>query len=117
MIATRQHYDDPRHPSVYDAITRWASHARPRTLSAVAAGGAVIWAAFLAADWRLGPAAAILLTVSAVSAWGLLEQRAAMPHTPLTATAQLLLFVLGTLAAVVSGFAWLFWVMGPAPVL
>jgi hypothetical protein len=117
MIVTRQHYDDPRHPSAYDAITGWAAHARPRTLWAVAVGGAVVWAALLAADWRLGPAAAVLLTGSAVSAWGLLEQRAGTPHTPLAAAAQLLLFLLGTVAAVVSGFAWLFWVMGPAPVL
>jgi hypothetical protein len=117
MFVARQHYDDPRHPSIYDAITGWASHARPRTLSAVAVAGAAAWAALVAVDWRLGPAAAVLLTSSAISAWGLLEQRAATAHTALTTVTQRLLFALGTAAAVVSGFAWLFWVMGPAPVL
>jgi len=117
VIYSPPHHDDPRHPSVYDAITGWASHARPRTLSTVAAAGCAAWAAFFAADWRLGPAAGVLLTVSAAAGWGLVEQRAATPHSPLTAVAQIVLFVAGTVAAVVSGFAWLFWVMGPAPVL
>jgi hypothetical protein len=117
MILASAHYDDPRHPSIYDAITGWASHAGARTLAVMAVAGLVDWAALFVADWRLAPAAAILLTLSAVSAWGLLEQRATSPQSVLRATAQSLLFVAGTVAAVVSGFALLFWVMGPAPVL
>lgn len=117
MILAPAHYDDPRHPSVYDAITGWASHARARILAAVAIGGMADWGALFAADWRLTPAAGILLTLSAVSGWGLLEQHAATPHSRLITTAQILLFLAGTVAAVVSGFAVLFWVMGPAPVL
>jgi hypothetical protein len=117
MILAPVHYDDPRHPSIYDAITGWASQARARTLAAVALGGVADWAALFAADWRLAPAAGVLLTLSAVSGWGLLEQRAATPHSLFITVAQVLLFVAGTVAAVISGFAVLFWVMGPAPVL
>ena len=117
MIYQPAHFDDPRHPSLYDGITGWASHARPRALAAIALGGITLWAAILGVDWRHGPMAACLLTLSAVAAWGLLEQRAATPHSGFITAAELFLVVLGTATAVVSGFAVLFWVMGPAPVL
>ena len=111
------HYDDPRHPSVYDGITGWASHAQQRMLIALTLAGVVAWAVLLMVDWRHGPAAGLLLTVSAVSGWGLLEQRAATPHSGFIRVAQVLLVVLGTITAAVGGFALLYWVMGPAPVL
>jgi hypothetical protein len=117
MIYSPPHYDDPRHPSIYDGITGWASHAQQRVLVGLVLAGIAAWTVLLIVDWRHGPAAAVLLTVSAVSAWGLLEQRAATPHSGLITVAQVLLIVLGTTAAVVGGFALLYWVMGPAPVL
>jgi hypothetical protein len=117
MIYQPAHFDDPRHPSLYDGLTGWASHARPRALATIALGGIAVWALILGIDWRHGPMAACLLTLSAVAAWGLLEQRSATPHSGLIAAAELVLVVLGTATAVVSGFAVLFWIMGPAPVL
>jgi hypothetical protein len=117
MIWRPSHFDDSPHPSVYDGLTGWASHARQRSLVAIAVAGAGAWAAVLGVDWRHGPMAACLLTASAVAAWGLLEQRATSPHSGLITAAELVLVILGTVTAVVSGFALLFWVMGPAPVL
>ena len=117
MIYSPPHYDDPRHPSLYDGITGWASHAQQRILTGIALVGIVAWAGLLAVDWRQAPAAGFLLTLSAVAGWGLLEQRAATPHSVVIRAAQVLLIVLGTITAVVAGFALLFWAMGPAPVL
>jgi hypothetical protein len=68
-------------------------------------------------DWRYLPISGFLLTGAAVGGWGLLEQRAATPHSTLIRVAQLGLIALGTIGAVVAGYALLFWVMGPAPVL
>ena len=117
MMYPSRHFDDPRHPSLYDGITGWASHARQRSLAAMVIAGVGAWAAVLGIDWRHGPMAACLLTASAVAGWGLLEQRASTPHSGLITVAELLLVALGTMTAVVSGFALLFWIMGPAPVL
>jgi hypothetical protein len=117
MIYSPPHFDDPRHPSLYDGLTGWASHAQQRLLLGIAVVGILEWTGLVLLDWRHGPAAGFLLTLSAVAGWGLVEQRAARPHAALTTVAQVLLMILGTIAAVVGGFAWLFWVMGPAPVL
>jgi hypothetical protein len=117
MIYSPPHYDDPRHPSLYDGITGWASHAQQRFLTGIAVAGILEWTGLVILDWRQGPGAGFLLTLSAVAGWGLLEQRAAIPHAALITAAQVLLVILGTITAVMGGFAWLFWVMGPAPVL
>jgi hypothetical protein len=117
MIHSTQRYDDPQHPSVYDGIVRWASHARKRVLAGITAAGIVAAAALLIDDWRSLPIAGAFLTLSAVGGWGLLEQLTATPHSALTTAGQVLLVVLGTIAAIIGGFGLLFWVMGPAPVL
>ena len=117
MILSPPHYDDPRHPSLYDGLTGWAVRARPRVLAGISVGAGLAWAALVLLDWRHGPIGGVLLSASAVAIWGLLEQRAATPHSRMIALAELLLVVLGTATAVVSLFAALFWVMGPAPVL
>ena len=117
MILSPPHFDDPTHPSLYDGLTGWAAHARPRLLAAAAAAGVADWLALLLLDWRHGAIGGMLLTVSAVAVWGLLEQRASTPHSRAVTLAETLLVVVGTVMAVVSGFAALFWVMGPAPVL
>lgn len=117
MILSRPHYDDPQHPSLYDGLTGWASRAPQRLLGGLVAAGIVAAGVILAVDWRRFPVSGLLLTVSAVAAWGLLEQRATAPHSALVATTQTILVVLGTVTAVVAGFGLLFWVMGPAPVL
>ena len=117
MILSPPHYDDPSHPSLYDGLTGWAARTRPRALAAISLCAGLDWAALVLLDWRHGPIGGVLLTASAVAIWGLLEQRAATPHTRVIALAETLLVVLGTAAAVVSLFAALFWVMGPAPVL
>ena len=117
MIYSPPHYDDSRHPSLYDGITGWASHAQQRMLAGIAVVGLVALGFLLVMDWRNGPIAGFLLTGSAVAGWGLLEQRAVIPHSALIRVAQVILVVLGTIAAVVGGFAVLFSVMGPAPAL
>lgn len=117
MIYSPPHFDDPLHPSFYGGIAGWASHAQQRLLIGIAVAGILEWTGLVILDWRDGPAAGFLLTLSAVAGWGLLEQRASMPHAASIRAAQLLLIILGTITAVVGGFAWLFWIMGPAPVL
>ncbi|HEY8259464.1 MAG TPA: hypothetical protein VIG08_17530 [Gemmatimonadales bacterium] len=117
MILSPPHYDDPQHPSLYDGLTGWASHAHQRLLIGLVAAGIVAAGVILVIDWRRVPISGLLLTVSAVAGWGLLEQRAATPHSALVAATQTILVVLGTIAAVIAGFGLLFWVMGPAPVL
>lgn len=117
MIYSAPHSDDPFHPSLYDGLTNWASHAHQRVLAAITAMGLIAGGALLVYDVRRVPIAGLLLTMSAVAGWGLLEQRSATPHSPLIAATQKLLVVLGTIAAIIAGFGLLFWVMGPAPVL
>ena len=117
MIYSPPRHDDPRHSSLYGGITGWASHAQQRILAFLALGGIVAWAGLLVVDWRKAPAAGILLTLSAVAAWGLVEQRAANPHSVFIRVAQVLLTMLGTITAVMGGFALLFWILGRAPVL
>ena len=117
MIYSPPHYDDPQHASIYEGITGWASHARQRLLAGIAFAGIVGGAALLLIDWRHVPFAGLLLTGGAVGAWGLIEQRALVPHSMPITIAQGLLVALGIIAAIVGGFGVLFWVMGPAPVL
>ena len=117
MTNSPPHYGDLRHQSLYDVITGWASHAQQRLLAALAAAGLVAGIALVVSDWRRVPIAGLLLIASAVGAWGLLEQRTATPHSVLIRVLQGLLVLLGTIAAIMGGFALLFWVMGPAPVL
>lgn len=117
MIYSPPHFNDPFHPSVYDSITGWAAHARVRWLVALTLAGVAVGAALVLTDWRRAPLAGLVLVASAVGAWGLLEQRTATPHSRVVRAAQTLLVLLGTLGAVIGGFALLFWVMGPAPVL
>lgn len=117
MIYSPPHYDGSNHPSVYDGITGWAAHAQQRLLAGLAAAGIAAGVALLVSDRRRVAVAGLLLVASAVGVWGLLEQRAATPHSVVIRVAQALSVVLGTIAAVLGGFALLFWVMGPAPVL
>jgi hypothetical protein len=117
MIYSPPHFDDPFHPSVYDAITGWAAHAGQRLLAALTIVGLMAGSGLVATDWRRAPLAGLVLVASAVGGWGLLEQRARVPHSAGIRMAQGLLVLLGTLGAVIGGFAVLFWVMGPAPVL
>ena len=117
MIDSPPHFNDPLHPSVYDGITGWAAHARVRWLVVLTVAGMAVGTALVVTDWRRAPLAGLVLVASAVGGWGLVEQRAAVPHSRRVRLAQALLVVLGTLGAVVGGFAVLFWVMGPAPVL
>jgi hypothetical protein len=117
MIYSPPHFNDPRHPSLYDGITGWASHAQQGLLIGIAVAAILEWTGLVILDWRQGPAAGFLLTLGAVAGWGLLEQRASTSHATLITAAQVLLIILGTITALVGGFAWLFWIMGPAPVL
>ena len=117
MIYSPPHFNDPFHASVYDAITDWASHARQRLLVALTIAGIVAGTVLVATDWRRTPIAGLTLVMSAIGGWGLLEQRTRLPHSREIRVAQGVLVLLGTLGAVVGGFAVLFWVMGPAPVL
>jgi hypothetical protein len=117
MIYSPPHFDDPMHPSLYDGITNWASHARQWILIGIVMMGIAALGVLLVMDWRYVPILAFLVAGAAMGGWGLLEQRAAMPHSALIRVAQICLVVLGTIAAGVGGFALLFWAMGPAPVL
>jgi hypothetical protein len=117
MIHSPPHFNDPSHPSVYDAITGWASRARQRLLLGLTISGIGVAAALIATDWRRAPIAGLVLVVSAIGGWGLLEQRTRIPHSREIRAAQAVLVLLGMLGAVVGGFAVLFWIMGPAPVL
>ena len=117
MIYSPPHFNDPSRPSVYDGITGWASHARQRSLVSLTIAGIVIGMTVVLLDWRRGPLAGLVLVASAIGVWGLLEQRAAVPHSRWIQVAQGLLVLLGTVGAIVGGLAVLFWIMGPAPVL
>jgi hypothetical protein len=117
MIDSPPHFNDPSHPSVYDAVTGWAAHARVRWLVAITIAGIAVGVTLVAIDWRRGPLAGLMLMASAIGAWGLVEQRATVPHSKRVRLAQAMLVLLGMIGAVVGGFTVLFWVMGPAPVL
>ncbi|HEY7612197.1 MAG TPA: hypothetical protein VH764_04335 [Gemmatimonadales bacterium] len=117
MIYSPPHYSNPLDRSLYQGITGWASHASQRLLAGLTATGMVVGAAVVAIDWRRAPLAGLLLIAAAVGAWGLIEQRAVMPHSRLIRAMQGALVLLGAVGAVVAALALLFWVMGPAPVL
>lgn len=117
MIFAPPHHSDPVRHSLYEGLTQWASHARQRMLAALAATSLLIGSAVVVLDRRRAPVAGLMLIMATVACWGLLEQRAHVPHTTVVRVAQGLLVLLGTLGAVVAGLGLLFWVMGPAPVL
>lgn len=103
--------------SLHAGITRWAGQA-DRTLLAllggIGASGALV---ILLVDWRGWPAAGLLISVGAVGTWGLVEQRAVLPHSRLVRVVEALLAVIGGAAAAVATLGILFWLLGPAPIL
>lgn len=107
----------PRPESLYAAVTRWAAHARPSTLRLLATLGLGGAGGILLLDWTRWPLAGVLLTLSTIGAWGLVEQRAAHPRTVLVAATESALTGLGTVVAALVALGLLFWLMGPAPVL
>ncbi len=117
MIYAPPHHPDPPHHSLYEGLTGWASHARQRVLVGLGASSLMIGSAVIAVDWRRAPVAGLSLVMATVACWGLLEQRAQIPHSAVIRMAQGLLVALGALGAIVAGLGLLFWAMGPAPVL
>jgi formate hydrogenlyase subunit 3/multisubunit Na+/H+ antiporter MnhD subunit len=117
VIYTPPHFDDPMHSSLYDGITNWATHAQQWLLASVATLGIGVLGVVAAIDWRFVPVAGCLVTATTVAGWGLLEQRAAKPHSAWTRAVQTSLVIVGSIGAILSGCAFLFWVMGPAPEL
>jgi hypothetical protein len=77
--------------SLHAGITRWAGHADVTVL--------------------------VLLSVSAVGAWGLVEQKTAHPHSRLVVLAEWLLAIIGGMTAAAGALGILFWLLGPAPIL
>ena len=103
--------------SLYEIITSWASGATPRLLTgAIASSGALI-AALLLMNRNTWPLAALLVTVVAICAWGLLEQFAPEPTDPAVSATRWFFVGLGSVAALVAALGILFRVMGPAPIL
>jgi hypothetical protein len=116
MIQSARH-PDLENQSLYGGITAWASHARHAVLAALAVTGLIGAGAVLLIDWHRLPLALFLTTGTTIGVWGLVEQRAHVPHSTAITLSQRVLVVAGTIAAALGGFGLLFWVMGPAPVL
>jgi hypothetical protein len=117
MIAAGANEDGRQNETLFDVVTAWASAARPTTL-----GTTMITCAILIVAWRTAgvngwPFAAALVSVAAISAWGLLEQLSSGIRTPFVAIAERMLAATGILAALAAAFGFLFWILGPAPVL
>ena len=103
--------------SLYSGITRWAAHASVPMLGFLVAAGLPGAAVILLLDWRRWPFAAILFTGATVGAWGLVEQRAAHPHSVPVRLTESLLAVLGMLLAAGAALGFFFGFLGPAPIL
>ena len=103
--------------SLHAGITRWAGRADATVLALLAILGTGGAAVMLTVDWRRWPLAAMLLSVSAVGTWGLVEQKTARPHSRLVIAAEWLLAGLGGAAAAMGALGILFWLLGPAPIL
>ena len=103
--------------SLYSGITRWAAHASTPLLAFLVVAGLPGAAAILLLDWRRWPFAAILFTAATVGAWGLVEQRAAHPHSVSVRLTESFLAVLGMLLAAGAALGFFFGFLGPAPIL
>lgn len=111
------HSELDRNESLYQGVTTWAATANPRTLGFILASSLIGGAALLVLDWHRWPLAGLLVTAGSIGGWGLIEQRAARPLSPVAVAVKGVLVGLGTIAAVLGGLGLLFWLMGPAPIL
>lgn len=96
-------------------MARWATHARPRALrimSVLGLGGSI---AVLLLDWRRWAFAGLLLTASAVGGWGLVQHRAARPHSRAVVLTEHLLAALACLIGFLGVVGLLLGLLGPAP--
>lgn len=103
--------------SLHAGITRWAGHADITVLALLTILGAAGTIVMVTVDWRRWPLAALLLSVSAVGAWGLVEQKTAHPHSRLVVLVEWLLAGIGGMTAAAGALGILFWLLGPAPIL
>lgn len=103
--------------SLHAGIIRWACQA-DRTLLALLAGiGTTGTLVIMLVDWRVWPAAGMLLSVGMVGSWGLVDQQAGSPHSRLVRVVAALLATIGGGAAALAALGILFWLLGPAPIL
>jgi hypothetical protein len=101
--------------SIYAAVTRWATHAPPQALtitSILGLGGAIT---VLLLDWHQWALAGLLLTATTIGAWGLIEHKAAQPHSRLVALTEHLLAGLGCVLGFAAALGLLLGLLGPAP--
>ena len=117
MIRSAPEPEAARNESLYQGITTWAAHADRPLLATMLILGLAGAPAVVLLDWRIWPAAALLITVSTVAAWGLIEQQVSSRRSFAVSAAQWLLVAVGTITAVLASFGLLFWLMGPAPIL
>ncbi len=103
--------------SLYEIITSWASTANPRLLGGAIALGGALSTVLLLIDRNAWPLVALLVTVGAICAWGLVEQFAPRSHARMVSAAEWVLVSLGSVAALAAALGILFRVMGPAPIL
>jgi hypothetical protein len=103
--------------SLHAGITRWAGRADVTVLILLTVLGAVGTVVMVTVDWRRWPLAALLVSISAVGAWGLVEQKTAYPHSRLVVLLEWLLASIGGMAAAAGALGILFWLLGPAPIL
>jgi hypothetical protein len=108
---------EPRPESLYAALTRWAAHARRRTLAGMLilglAGAALI---LVLAGWHKVFFTGYPIALSSIGGWGLLQQRPG-PHLDWVDDVQSLLVGLGMVAGIAAMIATLFVAMGPSPKL
>jgi hypothetical protein len=107
----------PAGESLHAGIVRWAGRADVTLLVLLAVLGGAGAMVMLTVDWRRWPLAAVLLSVSTVGAWGLVEQKAALPHSRLVIVTEWMLAGIGGTAAATGALGILFWLLGPAPIL
>ncbi len=101
--------------SIDVALARWVIHAHPRALllmSVLGLGGSI---AVLLLDWRKWAFAGLLLTASAVGGWGLVQHRAARPHSRAVVITEHLLAALACLIGFFGVVGLLLGLLGQAP--
>jgi hypothetical protein len=101
--------------SLYAAVTRWAGHAPRALLTLLGLAGGLGGPAVLLVDWHFWPFSGLALAAGSTGLWGLIDQRATLPHTRRVTAAERLLTAVGLLSAMLGAVGLLFWSLGDAP--
>jgi hypothetical protein len=101
--------------SAYAGITRWASHAPGHLLRVLAWSGCLGAIGVFLIDPTQWFFAVGMVAVAALGAWGLADHRLAVRRSRSLMVVELVLAVVGGLAALTAVFVAIFWLLGPAP--